>query len=511
MDWIKKVLRVVATTPWGAVIALIGGAVWPLAFAPYGYWPVSIFSLLLLFSSWVAVSPGRAFWRGYLFGLGMFGFGVTWVHISIHTFGGVPQPMSSFITALFVGFLALFPASTGYLVSRACGGLSHRSMRWYWVGALPAVWVFGELIRGWVFSGFPWLNIGYSHTDGPLRGIAPLLGVYGVSWAAALVAGLFMAMLCDAQRRMRVRFAVQIFAIFLLGFLFDFVPWTQPIGDPLRVALVQGNIPQDMKWDVDLRQPTIDLYSNLSAQNAADTDLIVWPETALPDFFHRQEEFLFDLKEKALATGTDYLIGVLYMDAQTNRYFNSMVSVGSAEGVYHKRHLVPFTEYLPMKGVLGAIVKFMRVPMSDFTPGDDDQPTITVAGQPVGISICFEDAFGEEVRKSLPEATLLVNVSNDAWFGTSNAPAQHLQIARMRAIESGRPLLRGTNTGVTAITDHKGRINERAPQFEATVLRASVQPMRGETPFILLGNTPVWLGVMVVFGLCAWRVRRDRG
>lgn len=509
MEWFKSLLRLTANSPLGAVAALLAGAAWPLAFAPYGYWPIAIVSLLLLFSAWFAVSPWRAFWRGYLFGLGMFGFGVTWVHISIYTFGGVPLPLSIFLTSLFVAFLALFPALTGYLAVRLCAGLSKRSARWFLIAALPAAWVLGEMLRGWVFSGFPWLNAGYSQTDGPLRGLAPLLGVYGLSWAVALTAGMMAAALGESKKGVRVKLVAGLGALFLVGFAVDYIPWTQKAGDPLAVALVQGNIPQDMKWSPDMRQPTIDLYTNLSAQHQ-DADLIVWPETALPDFYHRQLDVLQALGERARASNTDYLVGVLYLDRATDRYYNSMVSIGSAEGFYHKRHLVPFTEYLPLKRVFGSIVEFMRVPMSDFTPGGHEQAPLVVAGQPAGISICFEDAFGEEVRKSLPQSTLLVNVSNDAWFGGSDAPHQHLQMARMRALESGRPLLRGTNTGLTAITDHRGQLQGMAPQFEATVLRGEVQPMSGETPFIMFGNAVVFIAVTILFGVCAWRAQRLR-
>lgn len=510
MEWYKNLLRVMAASPWGAVAALLAGAVWPLAFAPYGYWPVAIVSLLLLFCAWFAVKPWKAFWRGYLFGVGMFGFGVTWVHISIYTFGGVPLPLSIFLTGLFVAFLALFPALTGYVVVRFCAGLSTRSMRWFLVAALPAVWVLGEMLRGWVFSGFPWLNAGYSQTDGPLRGLGPILGVYGLSWAVAFAAGVVAAALGEVQTRVRIRLVATLAGFFLIGFATAFIPWTEKTGAPLKIALVQGNIPQDMKWSPDMRQPTIDLYANLSAQHQ-DADLIVWPETALPDFYHRQLDVIQALGARGRASNTDFLVGVLYLDRETGRYYNSMVSIGSSEGFYHKRHLVPFTEYLPLKNVFGSIVEFMRVPMSDFTPGDEAQAPLVVAGQPAGISICFEDAFGEEIRKALPKSTLLVNVSNDAWFGGSDAPHQHLQMARMRALESGRPLLRGTNTGLTAIADHRGVLVGMAPQFEATVLTGEVQPMAGSTPFILFGNAVVFGGVTLVFIGCAWRARRVRG
>jgi apolipoprotein N-acyltransferase len=238
------------------------------------------------------------------------------------------------------------------------------------------------------------------------------------------------------------------------------------------------------------------------------SDLVIWPESALPDFYHRQRDHLDGLAEEARQHNTDLLIGALTMDLDTDQYFNSMVGLGNGETFYHKQHLVPFTEYLPLKSVLGSVVDFMNVPMSDFTAGAVDQSLIEVAGQKVGISICFEDAFGEEVIRTLPEATILVNVSNDAWFADSSAPHQHLQIARMRTLEAGRPMLRGTNTGMTAIIDAAGRLQATAPQFETTVLTGDVQPMQGMTPYARWGNRAVVSGAMLLVGFGVWRVRR---
>jgi apolipoprotein N-acyltransferase len=494
-------------TLWGEVIVLIAGCLLPLAFAPYDFYPLAIVSPAILFLAWTGNSPRRALLRGWLFGLGMFGTGVSWIHISIYGFGGVPLLLSLFLSGLLVAFLALFPAVLGYCLARWVPGISRHTFGWKLLLVFPAAWILSEWVRGWFFTGFPWLSLGYSQTDSPLAGFAPLLGVYGVSWVVALSAALLVMLLLERQMRQRLAYGGALVSVWLLGFVAMSVHWTEPYGESIRVSLAQGNIPQDMKWLPELRQATIDLYTEMTRSNW-QSDLVIWPESALPDFYHRQRDHLDGLAEEARQHNTDLLIGALTMDLDTDQYFNSMVGLGNGETFYHKQHLVPFTEYLPLKSVLGSVVDFMNVPMSDFTAGAVDQSLIEVAGQKVGISICFEDAFGEEVIRTLPEATILVNVSNDAWFADSSAPHQHLQIARMRTLEAGRPMLRGTNTGMTAIIDAAGRLQATAPQFETTVLTGDVQPMQGMTPYARWGNRAVVSGAMLLVGFGVWRVRR---
>jgi apolipoprotein N-acyltransferase len=272
------------------------------------------------------------------------------------------------------------------------------------------------------------------------------------------------------------------------------------------VTLIQGNIPQELKWLPSMKAPTIDLYAQLTRENWGG-DLIIWPETALPAFFHESTNFLAGLAEEARDNNTDILLGLVYLDGEKRQYYNTMMSLGSATGFYHKRHLVPFTEYLPLKEWLSVLVDIIQVPMSDFSAGSDDQRPLPMAGQKVGISICFEDAFGEEVIMQLPEATLLVNVSNDAWFADSSAPHQHLQIARMRAKESGRPLLRATNTGISAVIDHQGRFQSIAPQFEEATLSDTVVPMQGTTPYVMVGNVAIL--ILILASLAVPLVRRQ--
>lgn len=495
---------------WGHLLALLAGALLPLAFAPFDFIFLAVLAPALLFALWLQVSPGQAFARGYLFGVGMFGVGVSWVFVSMYENGGVGLAMSLFLTGFFVLFLSLFPALLGYGLARFLPWRHPAAQRLKLLLLFPAAWVLWEWVRGWFFTGFPWLVLGYSQIDGPLAGVAPLLGVYGVSLAAALSAGWLVLLLREGRRVWRGVAAVGLLMAWGGAAALNNMSWVQPIGQPLKVTLLQGNIPQDMKWLWDLRDPTLELYTNLTRASWG-SDLIVWPETAVPALYDEVEDFFDGLAAEADQHGSALLIGVIYQEPNEGPYYNSVVSVGGAtpRQFYHKRHLVPFTEYLPLENVLGGLVRFMQVPMSDFSKGESAAP-LRVAGQRAGISICYEDAFGEETIEALPEATLLVNVTNDAWFGDSIAPPQHLQMARMRALEAGRPLLRATNTGLTAVMDERGRMSSQAPQFEVYALHDSVQPMQGLTPYGRFGNAPVVTAVVIFLiggGLVARRVR----
>ncbi len=485
----------------GDLLALVGGALIPLAFAPFELFPVAPVALALLFVLWLHATPRRAAWRGWLFGLGMFGLGASWVHESFE-FSEVAMPVAVILTALFVFSLTLFPAITGYLLARFSPGHSRARL----LGFFPAAWVLAEWVRGWFLTGFPWLNLGYSQVSWPLAGFSAWLGVYGVSWAVTVTAGLAAAVLVE---RKRWGYGLALVLLWGGGWLAGRVAWTEPAGPVQEVVLVQGNVAQDLKWLPEQRGPTLALYLSLTRQHWG-VDLVLWPETAVPAYFHVAEPLLDELREEAHGHGTELLVGVPVKDLQSGRYYNSVVALGEHSGVYRKRHLVPFGEYLPLVDILGPIVDLMKIPMSDFSAGPPEQPLLQVAGQRVGVSVCYEDAFGEEIIKALPDATLLVNVSNDAWFGDSIAPAQHLQMARMRAMETGRYLLRATNNGISAIIGPTGDVLARSPQFETHALRGTVQGMTGMTPYAGLGN---WAVVTALIGLLcglAWALSRRR-
>jgi apolipoprotein N-acyltransferase len=483
---------------------VVVGAALPLAFAPWELSPLAPLLLAVLFGLWLQPqAPGRAALRGWLFGLGFFGAGTSWVRESFG-FSDVPAAAALVLTAGFVAFLALYPALLGYLQGRLAGGLSGR---WRALGVLPAGWVLLEWVRGWFLTGFPWIQVGYSQVEAPLGWLAPVFGAYGVGWAVAASAGL-LVVLARGGWRERVGAGTALAALWVVAWGLGQVEWTQASGPPRNVAVVQGNIAQDLKWKDEQRVASMAHYLALTREHW-DADLVVWPETAVPAFAHRVRPFLADLADEARTHGAGLLLGIPFRDLETGRYYNSVMSLGAEVGVYHKRHLVPFGEYVPLSSVLGRLLDLLNAPMSDFSSGPPDQPPLPVDGLQVGVSICYEDAFGEEVMHALPAADLLVNVSNDAWFGDTVAPHQHQQKARMRAIEAGRDLIRATNTGISAIINWRGAVTASAPQFQSAVLRGVVIPRTGTTPYAVLGNAPVVAGAVFTL-LAAWAVRRRR-
>ncbi len=498
---------------WSDFAALAAGAVLPLAFAPLGFFPLAVLAPALLFVLWAGATPGRAAWRGFLFGLGQFGVGVGWLYIALHEFGDMHALLAFLMLLLFIAFLAGYPALLGWLQARRRGwsrnGVNDMDDPWWHVVLLlPALWVLLEWVRGWFLTGFPWLDLGYSQIDGPLAGFAPWLGVYGLSAVTAISAGLVTQMVRNRPRA--VRYLGVLLLLWFGGWAAGQASWVEPEGKPLRVALVQGNVELDKKWSTHYRSEIAQRYADLTlAQH--DVDVVVWPEAALPATRDElQDGFLQQLEQLAAQRQMELLIGVLEREVIDGRrtYYNSVLSIGPHPGVYRKHHLVPFGEFLPLHSLLRWLPDYLYIPMSDFSPGAAVQPGLRVAGRTAGISICYEDAFGEQVRRSLPEATFLVNVSEDAWYGDSWAPHQHQQMARMRSLENGRPMLRATNTGITAIIDHRGMELARIPQFRTEVLQGQIQPMQGKTPFVRFGNTPVIVGALLVLGITLVRSRR---
>jgi apolipoprotein N-acyltransferase len=366
--------------------------------------------------------------------------------------------------------------------------------------AYPAGWALSEWLRGWVFSGFPWLGIGNSQIDSPLAGYAPVLGVFGIGWLVALSAALLLAVL---QNRYRAASLAMLAGVWTGGLLLGQVGWTSPAGEPVKVALVQGNIAQQDKWQPDKLLDSLTHYADQSF-TLTDIDLFVWPETAIAAFYDQvNENYIPYIEEKLQDSGASLLTGIPVLDRTSWEYYNAVISLGGKRAFYYKRHLVPYGEYLPLRRVFGSTLDALAVPNADFSSGADNQPLLQAAGYPVATSICFEVVFGEELIQALPEAALLVNVSNDAWFGRSLAPFQHLEMARMRARETGRAMLRATNTGISALIDHKGRVTAQSPQFEAAVVTGEVVPRQGATPYVRWGNVPVVVlsaGLLLVAG-----------
>ena len=489
----------------GDGLAILAGAIVPFAFAPFKLALLAPLALVLLMLCWYQVSPGRAFLRGWLFGLSMFGIGVSWVSISMIRFGGMDMALSYFLTSLFVAFLALFPALTGYLGRKLALRGKHKAAREYLL-IIPAMWMLVEWFRGFIFTGFPWLSLGYSQIDMPISGFAPLFGVYFVSFATVMTAGLITYMLLLGKESL-VRAVPALVILWLVPGLLKHMDWSTPVGKPIKISMIQGNIPQDKKWLPEQRQATLDLYLRLSREHW-DSNLVIWPETAVPALYHQVLPWLRNVAQEARMNSSELLVGIPIHDKRKNKYFNAMVSLGLQEKFYEKQHLVPFGEFIPLKKYLGGILDFFHIPMSDFSAGDD-KPVLLVGGQYAGISICYEDVFGDEVAKALPDAKYLINASNDAWFGDSIAPHQHLQIARMRTLETGRYMAISTNNGISAFINNKGKIIAEAPQFKTDVLTDTIQPMEGMTLYSIFANIPVVLMAILMLGIAAFLGRKS--
>jgi apolipoprotein N-acyltransferase len=485
----------------GDGLVLLAGLLMPLGFAPIEWRFMPFLSLALLLFLLDVETLRRAFWRGFVFGLGMFGFGVSWVYNSLHDYGAASVYLSAIIAAGLVLICALYTGGFGILARR----WSSRLPRLAVLLVVPAVWVLTEWLRSWLFTGFPWLLLGYSQVDTWLGNYAVFGGALSVSFVIALTAAAIVLMISAAPVR-RYLLAGIVIATWGLAWLSGLAQWIQPAGEPIRVSLVQGNVPQELKLRPEKLALTLDHYHGLS-RAYYHSDLIIWPETAIPAFRHRIEGFLQGLDSELKEHDTDLLTGAFIYDFERERYYNSVFKVGHPDAVYHKKHLVPFGEYMPLRGLLEFMNRYINIPMSDIDAGEIAIP-IRLAGYPAAVSICYESAYIDVYREQLPAAAFLINVSNDAWFGNSLAPHQHLEIARMRALEAGRYLLRATNTGISAIIGPDGRVLARSPQFEVAVLNGEILPMQGITPFIRAGHWPILLIVMFILILAEVYSRR---
>ena len=468
---------------WGDVFSVIAGVLFTLSFAPFDYAFLVFIALAFFRLSLIDLSVKKAALRGFLFGLGLFGLGVSWVFVSlvVNQQSGLVLPV--LMTFLYCSFWAIFPAIAAFLYAKI---RVNSKVDWL---IFACVWMFVEYIRGeWALGGFPWLQVAYSQLDTSLSGYVPVLGVYGAGLMAAIISAL-MAELFIA-RTYRIRYLLVIISLFSAGALLQSVSWTEVSGKALKVSLLQGNIAQKDKWAIENRNATLKQYYDDTAAHW-QSDLIVWPETAIPAYFDDvKQDYLLPLEQEAQAHNTDIITSLPFKD-KAGRLYNSVLVLGENRGIYKKIHLLPFGEYLPWQPVSGYILGLMNVRLGRFSSGAIDQPLLKAAGHYFVTSICYEDAFGEQSIRYVKQARFLVNVTNDGWFDGSIEPYQHMQIARMRALESGRYLLRVTNTGVSAIVDDKGKIAKQAPIMERVVITSDIRPMSGLTPYAQIGDKPV--------------------
>lgn len=488
------------------LVAIIFGAVGVLAFSPFDYWGLAYVSLLgLLFV--VKTSDKRtALWGAFLWGLAFFTFGVNWLHVSIHYFGGTPLIASYLLVVVLSTYLALYPVLFAYLV---------RCFQVKSVAIYPVIWTFTEFLRGWIFTGFPWLQFGYSQIDSPFAHLAPLFGVTGVTffvmWVSAILFNIGNA-LFSQPRKLNVA-VINLLLLSIVGYLsaytsqISYVKKVEKNG--LKITLVQGNIEQNLKWEPEYLYKTLDIYQKLIAQHLGKTDVIILPESALPVLENHMQPFFTGLQELAYQSNTEVIVGTVYQDEKQDKLFNSIVTLGNriqpysikTENRYNKHHLVPFGEYVPLEIVLRPLGNVFNLPMSAFQSGDEIQAPLFVKNRHLTTAICYEIILGEQLRKNMRKETdFILTVSNDAWFGDSIGPWQHLQMARMRALEFGKPVIRATNTGISVFIDELGKIVAQAPQFVETTLTYHVSATEGRTPYAVLGNTPIYfLSLLLVF------------
>ncbi|QSX35405.1 apolipoprotein N-acyltransferase [Shewanella avicenniae] len=486
------------------------GALTALSFAPYNIWP--LLPVALAVAMWcgekLPLSATKLWWW---FGFGSFATGISWVHVSMVRYGELPLAVAILLMALLCAYLALFPALAGWCYSKL---KSPKAPLWNLCFLFPALWVIAEWARGWVLTGFPWLWLGYSQAEGPLRPLAADIGTLGISFIVVSVAG---ALCLLALKRF---FSLPIWLLVLAVGVF-ITPYYNPIkrnGETVNVALVQGNIPQSMKWDPEALWPTLLKYIDLTRPHFADSDIVIWPEAAVPSLELDTQEFLDNSNRAANLNNSAIITGIPGLEH--GNFYNALIVLGNAgkkqqaagdyqlhsNNRYRKHHLLPVGEFVPFQSLLRPIAPFFNLPMSSFSEGDYIQDNLRAAGYHLAPAICYEIAFPEQLRDNVRSDTdMLLTVSNDAWFGESNGPLQHMQIAQMRAVELGRPLLRGTNNGVTAVVDEHGNITDKLPQFEQGVLTSKVALVEGVTLFHRFGQWPILLLTALILLLALLR------
>jgi apolipoprotein N-acyltransferase len=490
------------------ILAFPLGALSVLAFSPFKFWWLVLITIALLRVLHHRLQ--RPALTGFFFGLGYFGFGVSWVFNSLYEFGQAPWLVAVLMTLCFVMALSLLISGCLMLASRLesyCPSLLAGDV------IFIALWLIMEWLRGWLFTGFPWLLLGHSVIDSPLQAVFPIFGTLGASAVILILALLLLAMFRAVQSSSRSFKLPLVASLSLVAVLLALgqKQWTEEVaGSSLKVAIMQGNIPVEMKWSKDQRAELYAIYLEMS-QDYLDHDLIIWPETAIPNYFRvAARDYLGDFRDQLIASSTQLLSGSFRYQEQPEKSYNSVVVVGKELQKYDKQHLVPFGEYIPLRAVLHLFRQFVSIPMSDLSPGTG-APLLSIAGIPVGISICYEAVFGSEVIRALPEAQMFINIANDSWFGDSIGPHQHLQITRVRARETERYLLRSTSTGISAVIDPMGRVLQQTEQFKRQTLSAEVQARKGHTPYSYWGDSAILiltLGLLVIaLGPASGRVK----
>lgn len=473
-----------------SILCVLLGTILPIGLSPYHQPMFAIIVPAVFLVLLQNTSPKRAAWFGWLFGLGYFTAGVGWVYISVHHFGKAPIPLAIFITGLFIAYLALFTSLFGYLIQR----FSPRATPERLFLVFPSLWVLLEWLRSWLFTGFHWLQIGYSQVDQPLGGFAPIIGVYGLSWLCAITGAALIAPRYLTKRACYWGYGL-VSSLWIAGALLHSVNWTHPTNDQLKISMVQGNIPQAMKWHPEELLNIVKRYHQLTIDHW-DSDLIIWPEAAMPMLLENAQIYLEGLNNLASKNNATVMLGVPIRDDET--YYNGLILVGENQGRYEKRHILPFAEFTPLEWIFKPLSDALNIPMSDFASGEKNQTPIHVNHIELAPFICYEIAEPDEVRRSTGSDGILVTITDDSWFDGSIAADQHLQMARMRSLELGRWQVFVASRGITAVINNKGQLTATLPMYKTDVLTDTVPATAGFTPWHYFGSWPVMIGALIL-------------
>lgn len=480
-------------------MAFGAGAILPFAFAPVHWFFIAFISPALLLFVFQYSSPSQAFWRGWYFGLGFFGVGASWVYVSIHHFGNANIALASFITLLFVMYLAIFPAAVGFLYRII---FKNRNLLLSPLLAFSALWVLSEWLRGWLFTGFPWLFLGDSQTDSTLQGFAPIIGVYGISFLVTMVSGCLFVFMFYKKIWVKVVCVALVLLIFFGGVFLSRIQWTKPVDGPITVSLIQGNISQDIKWNPEHLLRIMQIYKK-ETEKYFTSQIIVWPEAAIPDYPQDITFYFRQMDQVAKQHHATIITGVPLYNREQQQAFNGIMVLGNGQGIYLKRHLVPFGEYTPLQSFYGRFMHYFEIPMSNLSRGPWQQSPLIANNHPFAAFICYEIAYPQLVLASMQNNQFIVVVSDDSWFGKSMASAQQLQMAQMRALETNRYVLYSTNTGITAIINPQGQIEQQLPQDTRSTLTGKITPMAGKTPLMWWSYYPTLI-LMIIFLIIAF-------
>ena len=485
-------------TYWRIIITLLAGALLPLAFSPFNIYSFAFFAPAFLLYFWLRSTPKAAMLLGFIFGLGFFGVGISWVYISIHYFGNASPLLAGVMTFLVVAIMSLHFVIFGYLFRKL---FQNKSELTQCLLAFPALWLVMELINTAIL-GFPWLLLGYSQITNPLRGLAPIVGVYGLSLCVAMISGALV--LLSTKKAFKTHAIAFVAVIFIVGtgIAFKDHAWTKPAGQSFKASLLQGNIPQSIKWDPKHALENINVYKELTIANWG-SKLIVWPEGALPVTAEEVPEFMNQLSDTAEKHHATIILGAPSENKKTKQYYNAIFMLGKYKGKYLKRHLVPYGEYMPMGFIMKPIAKMFNLDMFDLSHGPEKQAPLKFNGISIAPFICYEITFPQLVLNSSEDSQILLAVSDDSWFGKSLALTQQLQMSQMRALETGRYILVATNTGITAFISPLGKIIKDAPINKRLAITDNVTPMDGKTPLMVWHYYPVFIlmGIMLLLSL----------